>query len=68
MQINKRTVHQAMEIMGMRAAIRAGTELCGLAMHTQAFQDFLRERETSLTAALTKRDAPFGDYRTGTST
>jgi len=52
----------------MRTSIRAGTELCGLAMHTQAFQDFLREWEASLTAALTKRDAPFGDYRTGTST
>jgi enoyl-CoA hydratase len=63
-QINKRTVRRAMDNMGMRASIRAGTELCGLAMHTQAFQDFLRERETSLTAALTKRDSPFGDYRT----
>jgi hypothetical protein len=36
-------------------------------MHTEAFQDFLRERETSLTAALTKRDSPFGDYRTGST-
>jgi enoyl-CoA hydratase len=64
-QINKRTVRRAMDNMGMRASIRAGTELCGLAMHTEAFQSFLRERETSLTAALTKRDSPFGDYRTG---
>ena len=30
-QINKRSVHRAMEIMGMRAAIRAGTELQALA-------------------------------------
>ena len=66
-QINKRTVRRAMDNMGMRASIRAGTELCGLAMHTEAFQDFLRERETSLTAALTKRDSPFGDYRTGST-
>jgi enoyl-CoA hydratase len=62
-QINKRTVRRAMDNMGMRASIRAGTELCGLAMHTEAFQSFLREREQSLTAALTKRDSPFGDYR-----
>jgi enoyl-CoA hydratase len=66
-QINKRTVRRAMDNMGMRASIRAGTELCGLAMHTEAFQSFLRERETSLTAALTKRDSPFGDYRTSDS-
>jgi enoyl-CoA hydratase len=29
-QLNKRTVHRAMEIMGMRAAIRAGTEIQAL--------------------------------------
>src|SRR3954467_7823217 len=32
-QLNKRTVHRAMEIMGLRAAIRSGTELCALATH-----------------------------------
>jgi enoyl-CoA hydratase len=64
LQINKRTVRRAMEVMGMRTAIREGTELSALAMHTEAFQAFLRDREASLTDALTKRDSPFGDYRT----
>ena len=32
-QLNKRTVHRAMDVMGLRAAIRSGTELCSLAIH-----------------------------------
>ena len=63
-QINKRTVHRAMEEMGMRSAIRKGTELCALAMHTDTFAAFMSDRETGLTKALSKRDTPFGDYRT----
>src|ERR1700760_2847320 len=34
-QINKRSVHRAMEIMGLRAAIRSGTELQALAFTTE---------------------------------
>ena len=64
-QINKRTVHRAMEEMGMRSAIRKGTELCALALHTDTFAAFMSDREAGLTKALSKRDAPFGDYRTG---
>ena len=64
-QINKRTVHRAMEAMGMRTAIRKGTELCALAMHTETFQAFMSDRDAGLTKALSKRDAPFGDNRTG---
>ena len=30
-QINKRTVHRVMEVMGLRSSIRAGTELSALA-------------------------------------
>lgn len=63
-QINKRTVHRAMEEMGIRASIRKGTELCALAMHTDTFAAFMSDREAGLTKALSKRDAPFGDYRT----
>jgi enoyl-CoA hydratase len=64
-QLNKRTVHRAMDIMGLRAAIRAGTELCSLAIHQESFQKFMTEmREKGLTQALQDRDAPFGDYRT----
>ena len=39
-QINKRAVHRAMEIMGLRAAIRAGTELQALAFSTAASQAY----------------------------
>jgi enoyl-CoA hydratase len=66
-QLNKRTVHRAMEIMGLRAAIRSGTELCALGVHQKTLQDFVRRiPERGLTAALQERDEPFGDYRTST--
>jgi len=63
-QVNKRTVRRAMDVMGMRTAIRSGTELCTVAMYTEGFAAFMADREAGLTAALSKRDAPFGDYRT----
>jgi enoyl-CoA hydratase len=64
-QLNKRTVHRAMDVMGLRAAIRSGTELCALAIHQPSFQAFLADmQEKGLTAALSERDEPFGDYRT----
>jgi enoyl-CoA hydratase len=64
-QINKRTVHRAMDVMGLRAAIRSGTEMCSLATHQPSFQAFIQEmRSKGLTKALTERDAPHGDYRT----
>jgi enoyl-CoA hydratase len=64
-QMNKRLVHRQMDAMGMRAGIRAGTEICALGTHTQAMRDFLGNvREQGLTSALTERDAPFQDYRT----
>ncbi len=63
--LNKRTVHRAMDAMGMRAAIRQGTELCALGTKAATFTDFIdRSREQGLTRALEERDAPFGDYRT----
>ena len=64
-QLNKRTVHRQMDHMGMRAGIRAGTELCGLGTHTKAMADFMAAAgERGLTAALSERDGRFGDYRT----
>ena len=39
-QINKRSVHRAFDVWGARAAIRAGTELQGLARHTETAQRF----------------------------
>jgi enoyl-CoA hydratase len=65
LQINKRTVHRAMEVMGLRSSIRAGTELSALATHTESMKKFVSGIQSSgLRAALTERDAPFGDYRT----
>lgn len=68
-QINKRTVHRAMAVMGMPTAIRQGTELCALTMGTETFLSFIaeKEKEGGLSAALTKRDSKFGDYRTAES-
>lgn len=63
-QINKRSIHRGMEIMGMRAAIRAGTELQTLGIQTQSARDYLKELSQGVTEALTKRDEKFGDYRT----
>ncbi len=64
-QLNKRTVHRAMDHMGLRQSIRAGTDICALGIHQESFVVFLNEmKHKGLTAALQKRDAPFGDYRT----
>jgi enoyl-CoA hydratase len=62
-QINKRSVHRAMEIMGLRAAIRAGTELQALAFHQPASLAYRAELRKNLGRALKERDTPFGDYR-----
>jgi enoyl-CoA hydratase len=64
-QLNKRTVHRAMETMGLRTAIRNGTELCALGTRQESFRKFVEdELPKGLTQALQQRDAPFGDYRT----
>jgi enoyl-CoA hydratase/carnithine racemase len=64
-QINKRVVHRQMEVMGMRTGIRVGTELCALGTRQDTLRQFVKEMQGGLTEALTKRDSPFGDYRTG---
>jgi enoyl-CoA hydratase len=64
-QINKRIVHRGMEVMGLRTALRAGTETCALGARQPSLQAFLEEvRQHGLTAALSARDSEFGDYRT----
>jgi enoyl-CoA hydratase len=66
-QLNKRTVHRAMEIMGARAAIRAGTEIQALAFTTEASRAYLaqfRRDGGSVREQLDRRDSAFGDYRT----
>lgn len=65
-QINKRSVHRAMEISGMRAAIRAGTEIQALAFQTEPSKEYMtrfRRDGVSVSTLLTERDAQFGDYR-----
>jgi enoyl-CoA hydratase len=63
-QINKRAVHRQMDAMGIRAGIRAGTEMQQLATFTKTTQAHLAELRQGLNEALSKRDAEFGDYRT----
>lgn len=65
-QINKRSVHRAMEIMGVRAGVRSGTELQALAIATessQAYRGRFRRDGKSISHLLSERDGPFGDYR-----
>jgi enoyl-CoA hydratase len=64
-QLNKRSVHRAMEIMGMRAAMRAGTEIQALGFHTKSTREYVKEFTKGVTHALNQRDGRFGDYRTG---
>ena len=70
-QINKRSVHRAMEIMGMRDALRAGTELQALAFTTESSLAYRRQFKRdggSVRDLLSQRDAPFRDYREGSDT
>ncbi|HEX7968328.1 MAG TPA: enoyl-CoA hydratase-related protein [Stellaceae bacterium] len=65
-QLNKRAVHRAMEIMGARAAMRAGTEIQALAFTTEASRAYMqqfRRDGRSVGEVLSRRDAEFGDYR-----
>ena len=62
-QINKRAVHRQMDAMGVRAGIRAGTEMQQLATFTETTQAHLAEIRKGLTQALTQRDKDYGDYR-----
>ncbi len=65
-QINKRSVHRAMEIAGLRAAIRAGTEIQALAFQTEPSKQYMnrfRRDGKSVSDLLSERDTSFGDYR-----
>lgn len=63
-QINKRAVHRQMDAMGIRAGLRAGTEMQQLATYTATTQAHLKELREGLTQALSNRDKAYGDYRT----
>lgn len=62
-QLAKRAVHRAMDVMGIRASIRAGTEICALSLATEASIQHRAALRNNVTAALNARDAKFGDYR-----
>jgi hypothetical protein len=54
-----------MDQMGMRQALRAGTELSILNSHSEGGREFINNiRELGLTEALSIRDASFRDGRT----
>lgn len=64
-QLNKRLVHRQMEAMGLRAGLRAGTDLHALGWHTDASRAYMAKMREGVKAALNARDSTFGDYRTG---
>src|SRR5579872_2288044 len=64
-QLNKRLVHRQMEAMGLRAGLRAGTDLHALGWHTGASRAYMTKMREGVKEALTARDKAFGDYRTG---
>jgi len=64
--INKRTVHRAMEVMGVRAAIRSGTEMQALAFQTESSKAYMtrfRRDGQSVSSLLSERDSVYQDYR-----
>jgi enoyl-CoA hydratase len=63
-QLNKRLVHRQMEAMGLRAGLRAGTDLHALGWHTAASGEYMAKMRQDVKSALTARDDVFGDYRT----
>ena len=63
-QLNKRLVHRQMEALGVRAAVRAGTDLHALGWHTAASRAYMTQMRQGVRQALDARDKTFGDYRT----
>lgn len=63
---NKRSVHRAMESMGMRSSLRQGTDLQALSFHTPSSRIFMKNfaGKGSHKKAFTKRDTQFQDGRT----
>lgn len=65
LQISKRGVNRAYEVMGIRTALAVGADLQGLSTYRPSGKQFgTILREKGLKAALDWRDGPFSDYRT----
>ena len=63
--LNKRTVHRALDAMGMRTGVRATTELQALGLHQRSSQAYMPKLQSmGVKGAVEERDAPFGDYGT----
>jgi enoyl-CoA hydratase len=62
--LNKRTVHRAMEAMGIRNGIRATTELQMLGLHQRSSREYIAKLRQGVKQAIDVRDKPFGDYGT----
>lgn len=63
--VNKRAVHRAMDVMGIRTSLRVTTDsqtIGGMLPSSMARKEAFR---AGVTSALTQRDSSFGDYRTG---
>jgi enoyl-CoA hydratase len=56
-QLNKRSVHRAMDIMGVRAALRAGSELQALATHQPSVKAVLEHVAANMKQAFDKQGA-----------
>jgi enoyl-CoA hydratase len=63
--VNKRSFHRSMELMGIRDAMRAATDISALGMRTKSSVAYSKQLAENVSAALTARDGAFGDYRTG---
>ena len=65
---NKRAAHRALEAMGIRAGIRATAEIQALGFHQKSSKEYMGSfAAKGVTAALSERDAAFGDYRESNS-
>ena len=63
--LNKRTVHRALDAMGMRTGVRATTELQALGLHQRSSQAYMPKLQSmGVKGAVDERDRPFGDYGT----
>lgn len=66
--LNKRSAHRAMDVMGIRAGIRATAEIQALGFHQKSSIEYMKGFAIKgVTATLSERDATFGDYREGGS-
>jgi enoyl-CoA hydratase len=66
-QLNKRSVHQAMEVMGTRDALKAGIPLTVASTRTETFKRFMADLAGGLSQAFKKRDAVYRDPPPSTS-